>query len=159
IPRAHDCITFFLGSKERYQTRFSDRPGTYYFTYGWLECARRRGETSSAWSAAFSPAGPAQNLKNDYQAWVTKYGEDQANYLLDEMKRWTANYSHGTLIDFDFLKPLKLNERVRQISHEKGWHYTETPGDLRLLQNLVDGHWPDKDFLIVRPGQKVVPSF
>ncbi len=36
IPRAHDCITFFLGSKERYQRCFGERPGTYYFTSGWL---------------------------------------------------------------------------------------------------------------------------
>ena len=43
IPRAHDCITLFLGSKERYQQSFTNQPGTYYFTSGWLECARRRG--------------------------------------------------------------------------------------------------------------------
>ena len=27
IPRAHDCITFFLGSKARYQQCFADHPG------------------------------------------------------------------------------------------------------------------------------------
>ena len=42
IPRAHDCITFFLGSKERYQECFEENPGTYYYTSGWLECTRRR---------------------------------------------------------------------------------------------------------------------
>jgi hypothetical protein len=159
IPRAHDCITLFLGSKERYQKCFSERPGTYYFTSGWLECAQRRGATGSGGSGAFAPAGPTLNPKDDYHAWVAKYGEDQAKYLLEEMKRWTANYSHATLIDFDFLRSLKLNERVRQISKEKGWQYTETPGDMRLFQRLLDGDWPATDFLIVRPGQKVAPSF
>jgi hypothetical protein len=159
VPRAHDCITLFLGSKERYQKCFSEKPGTYYFTSGWLECTRRRGETSSAWSAAFAPAGQALGLNNEYQTWVAKYGEDQANYLLEEMKRWTAHYTHGTLIDFDFLGSLKLNERVRQICDEKGWQYAQTPGDLGLLRGLLDGNWPDTDFLIVRPGQKIAPSF
>jgi hypothetical protein len=159
IPRAHDCITLFLGSKERYQKCFSEHPGTYYFTSGWLECAKRRGETNSTWTSAFAPAGPALDLKKDYLTWVAKYGEDQANYLLEEMKRWTADYSHGTLIDFDFLRSLKLDEQVRQISQEKGWHYTETHGDLRLLQNLLDGNWPETDFLIVHPGKRVAPSF
>ncbi|MCX7825816.1 MAG: DUF1638 domain-containing protein, partial [Verrucomicrobiae bacterium] len=42
IPRAHDCITFFLGSKERYQQFFTSHPGSYYYTAGWLECRRRR---------------------------------------------------------------------------------------------------------------------
>jgi len=44
IPRAHDCITLFLGSKERYQTLFSQRPGTYYHTSGWLEYPDRGGD-------------------------------------------------------------------------------------------------------------------
>src|SRR5215813_2293406 len=38
IPRAHDCITFFLGSRERYHKCFSEHPGTYYYTSGWVEC-------------------------------------------------------------------------------------------------------------------------
>ena len=41
IPRAHDCITLFLGSKERYREFFDAHPGTYYYTSGWLECRRR----------------------------------------------------------------------------------------------------------------------
>ena len=36
-PRAHDCITLFLGSKEDYLTYFNDHPGTYYRTTGWHE--------------------------------------------------------------------------------------------------------------------------
>ncbi|MFQ6099237.1 MAG: DUF1638 domain-containing protein, partial [Armatimonadota bacterium] len=37
IPRAHDCITLFLGSKERYAEEFRRHPGTYYYTAGWIE--------------------------------------------------------------------------------------------------------------------------
>jgi hypothetical protein len=37
IPRAHDCVTLFLGSKEKYKEHFADNPGTYYYTSGWLE--------------------------------------------------------------------------------------------------------------------------
>jgi len=37
IPRAHDCITFFLGSKERYSQEFAQHPGTHYYTCGWIE--------------------------------------------------------------------------------------------------------------------------
>ena len=49
IPRAHDCITFFLGSKERYQKMFASRPGTYYYTSGWLECPSF--PVTSVWNA------------------------------------------------------------------------------------------------------------
>src|SRR5690349_2498943 len=67
IPRAHDCITLFLGSKERYQKCFSESPGTYYFTSGWLECAKRRWPEATAREGALLPAGPDLNLGRAYQ--------------------------------------------------------------------------------------------
>lgn len=159
IPRAHDCITLFLGSKERYQSCFSESPGTYYFTSGWLECAKRRANNSIVGEGALLPAGPGLNLTTAYQGWVQKYGQDQANYLMEEMSRWTQAYSHGTLIDFEFLNHLKLKEQVQQICHQKNWEYNQLPGDLGLFQKLLDGNWPDSDFLVLLPGQKVAASF
>ena len=35
VPRAHDCITLLLGSKEKYQSYFDNHPGTYYRSTGW----------------------------------------------------------------------------------------------------------------------------
>ncbi len=159
IPRAHDCITFLLGSKERYRQCFDERPGTYYFSSGWLEYARRRGDKGTMWGGASVPANASLNFKPAYEEWVKKYGEDQARYLLEEMGRWTDNYTHGTLIDFEFLKGLKLPEQVRQICQDKGWQYDEMKGDLGLIQRLLDGQWPESEFLIVNPGQKVVATF
>lgn len=37
IPKAHDCITLFLGSRERYMDYFLNNGGTYFVTTGWLE--------------------------------------------------------------------------------------------------------------------------
>ena len=37
VPRAHDCITLFLGSKERYLDYFMSHPGVYFKTTGWIE--------------------------------------------------------------------------------------------------------------------------
>jgi hypothetical protein len=158
VPRAHDCITFFLGSKERYQSCFQERPGTYYFTSGWLECATRRGEKSLfLGSGAAAPA--SLNMNVNYQQWVEKYGEDQAKFLIEEMGRWANAYSHGTLIDFDFTKPLDLEQRVKTICDEKGWETEKLPGDLRLFEKLLAGDWPESDFLTVKPGEKIVASF
>ncbi len=35
--RAHDCITLFLGGKERYLDYFLKNPGAYFKTSGWIE--------------------------------------------------------------------------------------------------------------------------
>jgi len=40
VPRAHDCITLLLGSKERYAKLFGERPGTYWYSAGWLEIGK-----------------------------------------------------------------------------------------------------------------------
>ena len=158
IPRAHDCITFFLGSKERYQECFNAKPGTYYYTSGWLECAKRRGQKGPIWGGASLPAGANANFKAAYEEWVKKYGEDQAKYLMEEMNRWTDSYSYGTLITYEFVKHLKLREQVQQICTERGWDYDEIQGDMGLFHKLLDGEWPESDFLVVRPGQKVVAT-
>jgi hypothetical protein len=159
IPRAHDCITLFLGSKERYQQCFAERPGTYYYTSGWLECSQRRGGKGAPWGGMALQLNASLNLMGNYEQWAQKYGEEQAKYLLAEMSRWSEAYSHGTLIDFDFVKHLRFDEQVRKICADKGWQYDEIGGDLRLFRKLLDGEWAEPDFLVVRPGQKVVPTF
>ena len=51
VPRAHDCITLFLGSRREYQHQFEDFPGTYWYAQDYVErddgsgrraCAGRR---------------------------------------------------------------------------------------------------------------------
>ena len=161
IPRAHDCITFFVGSKERYQKLNNDLPGAYFYTSGWLECTRRRGETMPPGHPAYLPtrAGAGADPGAAYQQWVRKYGEEQARHLLDVMARWTQNYTHGVLIDFDFTKPLHLHEQVQSICNHRGWQFEEIEGDLRLLQRWVDAEWDPASFLTVAPGQQVEPSY
>jgi hypothetical protein len=159
IPRAHDCITFFLGSRARYQSCFSQRPGTYYFTSGWLECGQRRGAQGNSWNSVLSPANSPANLAAAYDQWVKKYGEEQARYLLSEMSGWAEAYSHGCLIYFDFLKELDLPQRVRQICSDKAWSYDEIPGELSLFDKMLNGPWTDAEFLKLGPGEKVVATF
>jgi len=158
VPRAHDCITFFLGSKERYQEMFTSHPGTYYYTSGWLECPRRRGKELTGAMQGFLPAPSSADLETTYQKWVAKYGEDQAKYLLTEMSRWTGAYSHGTLIDFDFTKELNLPEQVKSVCSNRGWQYEAVQGDLGLFRRWLDGDWDAKDFLVVRPGETIVAT-
>lgn len=111
------------------------------------------------WGGAASPANSVANLRANYDHWVQTYGEDQAKYLAEELGRWTEAYSHGCLVEFDFLKTLDLGAKVQQICADKGWTYDHIPGDLSLLQAMLDGPWPETDFLVVQPGQKVVATF
>jgi hypothetical protein len=161
IPRGHDCITLFLGSMERYQRMADTRPGSYYYTSGWLECLRRRGQQASLMDQHFLPTRAGLNVGTEgaYAEWVQKYGEERAQYLLEVMGHWTESYTHGVLIDFDFSKPLHLHEQVEAICERRGWRFEQVEGDLHLLERWLAGEWDPASFLVVHPGERVAPSY
>lgn len=162
IPRAHDCITFFLGSKERYLNLNGSMPGAYFYTSGWLECLRRRGESLPPTHPAYllpTRPGAGEQPNAMYEQWVSKYGEEQARHLLEVMSHWAQNYTHGVLIDFEFAKPLHLREQVQAVCSKRGWQFEEIEGDVRLLQRWLDGEWDEASFLIVGPGRRVSPTY
>jgi hypothetical protein len=158
IPRAHDCITLFLGSKERYQELFEAKPGAYYYTSGWLECVRRRGVGALQQGTTYMPSNFKVAADATYAQWVEKYGEEQAQYLREVMGGWAASYNAGVLIDFDFTRQLGLREQVERICADQSWRYEELPGDLSLFRRWLAGEWNEEDFLVVPPGQSVEPS-
>ena len=41
IPRAHDCITLFLGSRARYSEQHENQPGTYWYSPEIISSAAR----------------------------------------------------------------------------------------------------------------------
>jgi hypothetical protein len=150
IPRAHDCITLFLGSKENYNKHFTDEPGTYYYTHGWLERAGAQVERKTQ---------DGRGMGKKYAEYVEKYGEDNAKYLIEFENSWIQNYSRAAFINFDFVNFDHYKEHVKKIAAEKGWKYEELPGDMRLIKKLIDGEWDTNEFLIVQPGEEIIPSY
>lgn len=147
IPRAHDCITFFMGSKERYQEHFFEHPGTYYATSGWIERAGSR-----------TPRLPKDGagLDASYEEMVEKYGEDNAQYLWEFQASWIKNYTHSTYIDMGTVGSEEYRRRAEERAAELGWQFSEMQGDWRLIDRLLGGEWDDADFLTVPPGHTVV---
>lgn len=165
LPRAHDCITLFLGSKERYQKVFQECPGTYYFTPGWLEFPERKARAQGKIDALsggggevavqYSPFGMAQT----FEQMAEKYGEENARYLMEVTESWAQNYQRGMLIRSEFDSQLGMRERVEKFCKPKGWTIEEIPGDLSLLQRWLDGKWTEDVFLVVQPGEAVYPTY
>ena len=93
IPRAHDCITLFLGSRERYTREFEDNPGTYWYALDYIE--RDDGTGGSVALGSASTTG----LDKTYDEYVAKYGKDNADYLMEVMGAWQKHYKRAALID------------------------------------------------------------
>lgn len=148
IPRAHDCITFYLGSKERYWDEFYRHPGTYYYTSGWLEHPQRHRDRKAG-------DKQAEERQSSFDRLAAKYGEDNARYITEVLGHWKTVYTHGALIEFPFTAHLGLEERVREICRERGWEFMKLEGDLSLIRRWLDGEWAPEDFLVVQPGQGI----
>ncbi len=167
VPRAHDCVTLLLGSKERYRRLFEERPGTYWFSSGWLECREKEGEPIAPRPASgLGPGGRWLGLgpdgRLDLQDLAHRYGEDNARYLAEVLGGWERAYTRGALIRFPFDRHLGLEEKVRRICREKGWTYAEVDGNLGLLEaalNPPEAGWDPARFLTVAPGGIVRASF
>jgi hypothetical protein len=140
VPRGHDCITLLLGSKDKYKDYFDSHKGVYWFSPGWLETDTQPGK---------------ERFERTLKEYIAKYGQDNARYLMETEQSWFKEYHWATYIDWGFANSLAEKEYTRQAAEHLGWNYDIVKGDSGLMQRLVDGVWDEKEFLIIKPGQKI----
>lgn len=155
IPRAHDCITFFFGSRAAYREYFDAHPGTYYMTTGWSE-RNAFGEGQYA-TPAYGKQGVMGKLglAEPYEDMVAKYGKENADFILESLGDWTKNYSHMVYLKMGVCDEEPYIELAKQRAAEKSWQFEERQGQWTLLKKLFSGQWDD-DFVIVPPGKRIV---
>ena len=157
IPRAHDCITLFFGSRSAFQADFDAHPGTYYKTSGWMEREDAWGGQEGYAKPAYGQAGVIANLgmAESYANMVAKYGQENAAFIAETMGDWTKNYTRYLYVKMGLCPEDDYIEQIQEASAEKGWEFDLIEGDLTLLAKLFAGQWDD-DFLVVQPGQVIV---
>lgn len=143
MARGHDCITLLLGSKERYQSYFDSHKGIYWYSVGWMENALPPGK---------------ERYEKTLQSYKEKYGDDNAEYLMQMEQNWLNEYSWATFIDWGLPSSEKYRQHTKECADYLKWNYEVLKGDKLLLQKLVDGQWDDRLFLVVKPGEKISPD-
>jgi len=150
IPRAHDCIGMLLGSSRCYFAQLEAQPGTYFQSAGWLENSPLNGEIRKQ-NFTF---GPNSNVTR--AALVDKYGEENADFLIEQFANFTRHYKRLAFIDTPVPTARKWEGVAREIAEKQGWQFDRLAGDLAWLRRLLDAEWNEDEFLRLEPGQRVV---
>lgn len=155
IPRAHDCITLFFGSRKAYRNYFDAHPGTYYGTTGWME--RNDTDEGRAERPAYDTPGVMARLglTESYEQLVARHGKDNADYIIETLGGWEKAYDCLCYLEMGVCDESPFIESARQRASNRGWRFEQRPGDWSLLRRLFCGPW-DEDFLIIPPGGRIV---
>ena len=140
VPRGHDCITLLLGSKDRYQQYFDSHRGVYWYSPGWIESGKQPSKERY------------ETLLREYKS---KYGDDNAQYLMEVEQAWIKEYNWATYIDWNLVESSEYRDYTKRCAEFLNWNYDELQGDPGLMQKFVDGRWDDAEFLVIKPGQQI----
>ncbi len=141
VPRGHDCMTILLGSKEKYKEYFDSHKGIYWYSPGWIE----------------SDDMPSkERFEKKLTEYKEKYGEDNAQYLMEAEQNWIKEYKWATFIDWPVFENSSHKEYTKKCADFLGWGYDQIKGQPSYMQQLVDGQWDDEKFLVVPPEKTII---
>lgn len=154
VPRAHDCIALFLGSAERYAQEFRETPGTYWYVADYIE----RNDANAGQSVALGSTADEASLQATYEEYVRKYGQDNADYLMEVMGAWQKHYGRAAYIDNADMPLPDYRAQVRDVAARRAWRFEEMEGRLLLVRDLVEGRWDPERFLVAPPGAAIIAT-
>jgi N-methylhydantoinase A/oxoprolinase/acetone carboxylase beta subunit len=153
IPKVQDCIAVLLGSNRRYRDHFAQKPGTYWFTRGWIETGFTPGKRSR-YRGVYDP------YKERYKEYRKQFDREVSQYLISEWdQRWIQNYTTLAFIDWGMEDDQRFRRKAEENARALKLEFENIQGDPALLLNLLNGKWDDETILITRPGQKLVPTY
>jgi hypothetical protein len=152
IPRAHDCITLFLGDRKRYQHQFSEHPGTYWYALDYVQ------RNTSGSRLSLGTERMDTDVQSVYDEYIEKYGQGNADYLMEVMGAWQRHYDRAVFIDMAVGNSTAVETQTREEAARRGWEFKRMEGDLILIRRLLNGDW-DEDFLVLKPGNQIKMTY
>ncbi len=142
LPRAHDCATIMLGDKALFEKYFRDNPSLPFSSNGYYERSDYYVHTDDAMTGG------------SYEDLVKEYGEDNAQYLWEAMHPDTGE-TRAVFIDIPEVTGEDVKSQFKAEAEADNKEVVVLQGSLKLIDNLVNGNWTDRDFLIVPPGKQI----
>ena len=140
IPRAHDCITLFMGSKEAYAAHQKAHAASYYFTPGWNRGRRVPGPEA------------LEALRRDF---AEKYDAEDLEYLVETTRGQWAQHDTAAYVDLGTPDAEAEAAYAQGCARWLGWNFERIAGDPTLLRDLLCGPWDAERFEVVEPGRRL----
>jgi hypothetical protein len=141
ITRAHDCMTLFLGSKERYATLQAACPNCYFYTPGWNRARR--------------VPGP-ERLVALREELAKRFDPDEVDYLVENERALWAAHGHAVYLELGTADAVTEQDYARHCAEGLGWTFEHVTGDPALLRDLLWARWDEARFQTVEPGHSLM---
>lgn len=146
LPKIHDCIPLLLGIKQDDACEVSLNGQTYWQSPGWV---------------SYAHSEFLRNKEAKFNEYVEKYGEDNANYLMQEQLGWLQNYQTVRLIRWPQITQMEVRakkssgffeDEARCFAGEAELPYSDCAGSDNYLRALLEGGEDADLFLHIKPG-------
>ena len=150
IPRAHDCCTIQMGSKENFIAAFGDILSARWSSTGYFERCHglNHGYLGTEQLATYKTSA-------EYMGYIEKYGEDNADYIWETMHP-EIETDEAVYIKIEGFEYSDSFENYKSEIEKSDKKLKVVDGDISMLESLVCGDWDDERFLVVPPGKKIV---
>jgi RNA binding exosome subunit len=150
IPRAHDCCTLFMGSKESFLAEFGNALSTRWMTTGYYE------RTVSS-NTGYRVQDTQDNYKTSaqYMEFLEKYDAETAEYLWETLHPKIESHE-AVYIKIDGFEYHDALQQYKQRMEDNDIELRVATGNVSLLKALIDADWDDERFLRIPAGQKIV---
>ena len=127
IPHAHDCITFYLGSREAYQKVFNAKPGTYHLTRSWID----------------NQTDPLGLMRNEY---TRRVGSEMAE---EAIRTEIRNYKYISFVDTQGSGNEAYRNRARENAVYFNKEFIEYNGADTFFKKILFGPYHKPDFIYI----------
>ncbi len=133
IPKVHDCIAFYLGSREAYHAIFGKHPGTYHLTRSWID----------------NQTDPLGLMENEY---TRRVGRELAE---ETIRTEIKNYQYISYVDTPSAAGSSYRSRARENARFFDKKFIEYQGSDVFFQKILFGPYDNPDFIHV-PHNSIV---
>lgn len=144
LPRAHDCITLYLGSAARYAAYQKAHPEAYFYTPGWMREKRTPGPDRAAKMRA--------ELSERFD------DREDVDYLMEMEEAVWAQHHRAAYIDLGLPNRADYPEKARACAASLKWDFEHLTGDVNLLRDTLAGRWSADRHLVLQPKEAIHPT-